>query len=181
MAGSDDDLQGHSPRTKGIISHFDRKLRLRNEELDENVRVANERLGTLESAHIETNTKLTSLQNSVATISTSLAEITTQLAAIAATTIATPGGNNTHNQRTANNGTFASEVEENDDDYSADTEHDGAVNHHNDRDHRRTRFNRRGMGPTRPHREEHDLLHSIKLKVPPFDGKYDPDEKNYAR
>lgn len=90
MAGSDDDLQGHSPRTKGIISHFDRKLRLCSEEPDEDVRVANERLGTLESAHIETNTKLTSLQNSVATISTSLAEITTQLAALAATTIATP-------------------------------------------------------------------------------------------
>ena len=60
-----------------------------------------------------------------------------------------------------------------DDDYTVDTEWDDQDTH----DLRRLRHNRRVMGGHRQ-REVHnnnDAFSKIKFKIPPFDGKYDPD------
>ena len=60
-----------------------------------------------------------------------------------------------------------------DDDYIADTERDDQDTHHRCR----LRHTRRGMGGH--HRREvhnnNDVFSKIKFKIPPFDGKYDPD------
>ena len=76
MPGSDEDNQmGHSPRTKGIIQHFERKVKLHTEGLDNDLLVTNEKLGQLEDTQIATNNKLTSLEKSVASVDKSLAAL----------------------------------------------------------------------------------------------------------
>ena len=62
MAGEGERTPPQSPRSKALLQHFERKVRLHAEHLDEDVRVTNERLGQLETAQIETNTKLASLE-----------------------------------------------------------------------------------------------------------------------
>ena len=50
MTGSGDDKTiPHSPRTKGIIQHFERKVKLHTEGLDSDLQVTNEKLGQLEA------------------------------------------------------------------------------------------------------------------------------------
>ena len=60
-----------------------------------------------------------------------------------------------------------------DDDYTTDTEHDS----HDTRDRCRLHHNRRGMGGHRRREvpNNNDAFSKIKFKIPPFDGKYDPD------
>ena len=55
-----------------MLQHFERKVRLHAEHLDEDVRVTNQRLGQLETTHIETNTKLASLKGTLGSVNTSL-------------------------------------------------------------------------------------------------------------
>ena len=71
----DIDGSSHSPRTRGIIQHFVRQVRVHTEGFDADLQVANEKLGQLETTQIETNTKLTALETSVAGINTSLAAL----------------------------------------------------------------------------------------------------------
>ena len=80
MAGSEaeDEVQ-HSPRTRGIISHFERQVRLHTDVLDEEVHVTNERLGHLEMSQIATNTKITRMEASLGAITTSLTAILQRL------------------------------------------------------------------------------------------------------
>ena len=73
MAGSEHDNEIQlSPRTWGIIQHFERQVRLHTDTLDEDVHVTNDHLGQLEAVQIDTNNKITSLEASVGTINTSL-------------------------------------------------------------------------------------------------------------
>ena len=58
MVGEGERTPPQSPRSKALLQHFERKVRLHAKHLDEDVRVTNERLGQLETAQIETNTKL---------------------------------------------------------------------------------------------------------------------------
>jgi hypothetical protein len=44
------------------MQHFERKVRLHTDGLNEDVQVTNERLGQLELAHIDTNSKLGQLE-----------------------------------------------------------------------------------------------------------------------
>jgi hypothetical protein len=65
-------------------------------------------------------------------------------------------------------------VEDNyDEEYTADTERDDQDAHHR----RRLRHNRRGMGGHRRREvpNNNDAFSKIKFRIPPFDGKYDPD------
>jgi len=84
MAGStdaheDSNAMPHSPRLKRIIQHFDRLMNKHVDDLAEDVRVTNERLGQLETTQLTTGTTLRELQQAQATTNTSLATITTRL------------------------------------------------------------------------------------------------------
>jgi hypothetical protein len=70
MAGSEEEdhsLQ-QSPRTRGIIQHFERKVQQHTEGLDNNMQVMNDKIGQLEATQIATNTKLTGLETVVGNI-----------------------------------------------------------------------------------------------------------------
>lgn len=76
MTGSEDSQNmPHSPRTKGIIQHFEKLVKGHVEGLDDDLQVTNEKIGQLEATQLATNTKLTGLETSVARIDKSLAAI----------------------------------------------------------------------------------------------------------
>ena len=164
MTGSGDDKTiPHSPRTKGIIQHFERKVKLHTEGLDSDLQVTNEKLGQLEATQIATNNKLASLEESVASVDKSLVALLRHFDAL----------HNDDKEKYKEEKEAGHEDGGDDVDYTGDTKHD-------DRDtceRHRLRHNRRGMGGNR-RREVHnndDAFSKIKFKIPPFDGKYDPD------
>jgi hypothetical protein len=113
MAGSrEDDDRQHSPRTRGIIQHFVRKVKLHTDALDEDLQTTNEKLGQLELAQIDTNTKL-------GRVDTSLAALLRRFDDLMA-----GSNNNQHRENSHGNEHGSGENDE----YSADTEVD-------DRDH----------------------------------------------
>jgi hypothetical protein len=155
MSGTEDVNQiPQSPRTKGIIQHFERKVKLHTKGLDNDLQVTNDKLRQLEATQIATNNKLTSLEASIASVDKSLAALLKHF-------------DDFHTKE-------EDRVDDNyDNDYTADTEHDDR----DTRDRRRLCNNRRVMGGHR-RREVHnnnDAFSKIKFKIPPFDGKYDPD------
>ena len=161
MADSDVDSDGkqHSPRTKGIIQHFVRKVKLHNEGIDNDLQVMNEKLGQLEAAQLATNTKITGLETQVANVDKSLASLLRCLDEF-----------HTKTNKDEDNKTSEAGEDNWDDDYNADTEQDD----HDTRNRRRLRTNRRGMGGSRRGNND-DAFSKIKFKIPPFDGKYDLD------
>ena len=164
MPGADDGNETpHTPRTKGIIQHFERKVKLHTEGLDNDLQVTNEKLGQLEATQIATNNKLTRLEESVASVDKSLAALLRRFDAFHTE------DKEKHKEEKEGDREHGSH----EDDYTGDTEHDDQ----DTRDRRRLRHNRRGMGGNR-RREVHnndDAFSKIKFKIPPFDGKYDPD------
>jgi hypothetical protein len=78
---------------------------------------------------------------------------------------------NRHQGHNNNNNNYDEQVDDNWDEYSADSELD-------DHDaHRPVQHNRHGRGGHRRRevRNNDDAFHKLEFKVPPFDGKYDPD------
>nr|CAE01890.2 OSJNBa0035O13.13 [Oryza sativa Japonica Group] len=118
LGGSGEHPQ-HSPRTRGIIQHFERQVREHAEGLDEDVRVANDRLGQLEAAQIDTNSKLSSLERSLVAVNTSLAGILNTLERMGQDGHDGSARHN-HNGHDANSSIAAREELE----YATDTEHD---------------------------------------------------------
>jgi len=158
------------------MKHFERKVRLHTDGLNEDVQVTNERLGQLELAHIDTNSKLGRLETTQIATNTKLAALETSIAGIN-TNLATllrrfddlnAGG---ENQRQEDNNTDGDHGEDNfDDEYSADTEH-------GDREARlrqRLHCNHECMNRRRDVQNNDDAFGKIKFNIPPFDGKYDP-------
>ena len=152
----------HSPRTKGIIQHFERQVRLQVDALAEDVQVSNEHLGQLETTQLETGVTLRDMQAAHATTNTNLATIMTRLEELS--------------QQLAN--VHHSELDEQAEiDYSGDNEHPNP-NYNNDLDHRRRHANRQGMHHYHHRHAVHnqdDSFAKIKFTIPPFNGKYDPD------
>jgi hypothetical protein len=74
-----DNRMAHSPRTKGIIQHFERQMRLQVEGLGDDIRTTNERLGQLESSQLATGAMLNEMKIAQATTNTNLANIMTRL------------------------------------------------------------------------------------------------------
>jgi transposase InsO family protein len=164
MTGSaDSDNLPHSPRTTGIIQYFERKVKLHSEGLDSDLQVANEKLGQLEEAQIATNTKLATLETSVAGINTSLAALLRRFDDLNAGSVNQKQKNIMHDD--------AHDDANFDDQYSADTELDDQ----DARLRRRLRRNTEGMNRRREVRNNDDVFGKVKFKIPPFDGKYDPD------
>jgi hypothetical protein len=84
MAGAsgvkeDENTMPKSPRTKGIIQHFERQMRLQLDGLAEDIHITNERLGPLETTQIEAGTVLQELRTAQATTNTTLDTIMTRL------------------------------------------------------------------------------------------------------
>jgi hypothetical protein len=75
----DENTIPHSPRTKGIIQHFERQMRLHLDGLAEDIHITNERLGPLETAQIEAGMALQELRTAQATTNTILGTIMTRL------------------------------------------------------------------------------------------------------
>jgi hypothetical protein len=72
MTGSEDENRmPQSPRTKGIIQHFTKQVKLHT-GLDQDLQVTNDKIGQLEATQLATNTKLTGLEASVARVDRSL-------------------------------------------------------------------------------------------------------------
>jgi hypothetical protein len=149
MAGSEEEDHSlhQSPRTKGIIQHFERHVQRHTEGLDNDMQVTNDKIGQL------ANTKLTGLETAVGNIDRSLATLLRRFDELHA---------KTNKQR-----------DDWEDEYIADTEQDEQDACH----HCQLRTNQRGMGGFRCRevRNNDDAFSKIKFKIPPFDGTYDSD------
>jgi hypothetical protein len=77
MAGSEEEDHSlhQSPRTRGIIQHFERHVQWHTEGLDNDMQVTNDKIRQLEATQIATNTKLTGLKTAVGNIDKSLAAL----------------------------------------------------------------------------------------------------------
>jgi oligoendopeptidase F len=150
MAGSkeEDHILRQSPRTRGIIQHFERQVQRHTKGLDNDMQVRNDKIGQLEAMQIATNTKLTGLETAVGNIDKSLAALLRRFDELHV---------KTNEQR-----------DDWEDEYIANTEQDEQDAHHL----RRLRTNRRGMGGFRRRevRNNDDAFSKIKFKIPLFDG-----------
>jgi hypothetical protein len=75
MAGSDEEAINQipqSPRTKGIIQHFERLVKTHNEGIDNDFLVTNYKIGQLEAAQITNNNRLAGMEALVARMDKSL-------------------------------------------------------------------------------------------------------------
>jgi hypothetical protein len=72
----------HSPRTRDIIQHFQREVRLQVEGLNDDLHTTNECLGQLETTQIETSATLMEMKTAQTMTNDTLTNIMRQLAAI---------------------------------------------------------------------------------------------------
>jgi hypothetical protein len=148
MAGLTDDDQHtppQSPRMKGIVQALVREVKKHAEGIDADVQVTNERISVLEATQLATDTKLGTMEASIARINNSLAALLRRF--------------------------DDEQVDHNWDEYSTDSELDDhdtrrpvQHNHHGRDGHRR-----------REVCNNDDAFHKLKFKIPPFNGKYNPD------
>jgi hypothetical protein len=78
MAGPMDDdehMPQQSPRTKGIVQALVREVKKHTETIDADVKVTNEMIGVLEATQLATDTKLRTMEASVAHINNNLAAL----------------------------------------------------------------------------------------------------------
>jgi hypothetical protein len=148
MAGLTDDDQHtppQSPRMKGIVQALVCEVKKHAEGIDADVQVTNERISVLEATQLATDTKLGTMEASVARINNSLAALLRRF--------------------------DDEQVDHNWDEYSTDSELD-------DHDTRRpVQHNRHGRDGHRRREvcNNDDAFHKLKFKIPPFNGKYNPD------
>ncbi|XP_062227319.1 uncharacterized protein LOC133925396 [Phragmites australis] len=137
MTGPSDDSANsmpHSPRTKGIIQHFERQIRIQVEGLDDDIQTTNERLGQLESTQIATGATLNEMKTAQTTTNNNLANIMTQLQ-----DLSQQFANIVQNQAAHN------EIDEQGNvDYAGDTEHEEFPNNINAQDLHCRRANQQG-------------------------------------
>jgi hypothetical protein len=168
MAGPMDDDEHtppQSPCTKGIVQALVRDVKKHIQGIDVDVQVTNESIGVLEARQLATDTKLGTMEASVARIDNSLTALLRRFDDLMTQE------HDRHQGHNNNNNNYDEQVNDNWDEYSADSELD-------DHDaHRPVQHNRHGRDGHRRH-EVHsndDAFHKLKFRIPPFDGKYDPD------
>jgi hypothetical protein len=71
----DEHTPPQSPRMKGIVQALVREVKKHTEGIDDDVQVTNERIGVLEATRLATDTKLGTIEASVARIDNSLAAL----------------------------------------------------------------------------------------------------------
>ena len=171
MSGEDDgdqERRQHSPRTRGIIQHFERHTRRHAEALEEDVRVTNERLALMETAQIDTNQRLAAMEGSIGAVNTSLDAILRRLERMEEV-------RNNEDRHHHSGGSEGSAAVENEDSYVGDTELDDDAHPRNRHPQHRNRRGRGARPPRREVRDNDDSLGNIKFTMPSFNGKYDPD------
>jgi hypothetical protein len=135
------------------------------EGIDADVQVTNEKIGVLEATQLATDTKLGTMEASVAHIGNNLTTLLRHFDDLMTRE------HDRHQGHNNSNNNHDEQVEENWDEYFADSKLD-------DHDaHRPIQHNRHGRGSHQRHeiRNNDDTLHKLKFKIPPFDGKYYPD------
>jgi hypothetical protein len=135
------------------------------EGIDADVQVTNERIGVLDATQLATDTKLGTMEASVAHIDNSLAALLRRFDDLMTRE------HDRHQGHKNNNNNYDEQVDDNWDEYSAYSELD-------DQDARRpVQHNRHGRDGHRRRevRNNDDAFHKLKFNIPPFDGKYDPD------
>lgn len=171
MSGEDDgdqERRQHSPRTRGIIQHFERHTKRHAEALEEDVRVTNERLALMETAQIDTNQRLAAMEGSIGAVNTSLDAILRRLERMEEV-------RNNEDRHHHSGGSEGSAAAENEDSYAGDTELDDDAHPRNRHPQHRNRRGRGARPPRREVRDNDDSLGNIKFTMPSFNGKYDPD------
>jgi hypothetical protein len=153
------------PRTKAIVQALVHEVKKHTEGIDaNNVQVTNDRIGLLEATRLATDTKLGTMETSVPHIKSSLAALLRRFNDLMTWEHDRHRGHN-------NNNNYDAQVDDNRDEYSTDSELDD----HNAR--HPVQHNRHGRDGHRRRevRNNDDAFHKLKFKIPPFDGKYDPD------
>jgi hypothetical protein len=120
MAGPTDDdehTSPQSPRTKGIIQALVREVKKHTEVIDADVHVTNERIGMLEATQLATDTNLGTMEASIARIDNSLAALLRRFDDLMTQEHDRHQGRN-------NNNNYDEQVDDNWDEYSADSELD---------------------------------------------------------
>jgi hypothetical protein len=132
--------------------------------IDADVQVTNERIGVLEAIQLAANTKLATMEASVAHINNSLAAPLRPFNDLMTWEHDRHQGHN-------NNNNYDKQVDDNWDEYSANSELDDLDAH------RLVQHNHHGRDGHRRHevRNNDDAFHKLNCKIPPFDGKYDHD------
>jgi hypothetical protein len=120
MAGPMDDdehMPPQSPRTKGIVHALVREVKKHTEGIDADVQVTNERIGVLEATRLATDTKLGTMEASTARINNSLAALLRRFDDLMTREHDRHQGHN-------NNNNYDEQVDDNWDEYSADSKLD---------------------------------------------------------
>jgi hypothetical protein len=166
LADDDQHTPPQSPRTKGIVQALVREVKKHTEGLDNDVHMTNEKIGVLKATPLATDTKLGTMEVSIARIDTSLAALMRRFNDLMTREHDRQQGHNNYN-----NNHLDEQVEDNWEGYSADSE----LNNHDA--HHPVQQNHHGRGGHRQCevRNNDDAFHKLKFKIPPFDGKYDPD------
>jgi hypothetical protein len=122
MAGpvdNDQHMPPQAPHRKGIVQSLVREVKKHMERLDNDVHMANEKIGVLEATQLATDTKLGTMEASVARINTSLAALLRCFDDLMIREHDQRQGHNNYN-----NNHLDEHVEDNWDEYSADSELD---------------------------------------------------------
>jgi hypothetical protein len=169
MAGPVDDdehMPQQPPRMKGIVQGLVREVKKHTEGPDADAQVTNEKIGVLEATKLATDTKLETMEVSVAHMDTSLTALLRSFDGLMTRELDRQQWHNNNN-----NNNIDEQVEDNWDEYSADSKLD-------DHDaHRPVQYNHHGRGGHQRCEvcNNDDAFHKLKFEIPPFDGKYDPD------
>jgi hypothetical protein len=124
MAGPTDDDEHtppQSPRTKGIVQALVSEVKKNTEGIDADVQVTNERIGVLEATQLATDTKLGTMEASIARIDNSLAALLRRFDDLMT--------REHHRHQGHNNNNYDEKVDDNWDEYSADSELDDQDTH----------------------------------------------------
>jgi hypothetical protein len=160
----DEHTPPQSPRRKGIVQALVCEVKKHTEGIDADAQVTHEITGVLEATQLATNTMLGTMEASVARIDNSLAALLRRFDDLMTREHHRHHGHN-------NNNNYDEQVNDNWDEYSTDSEHDDHDARHPVQHNRHGRDGHR----RREVRNNDDAFHKLKFKIPPFDGKYDPD------
>jgi hypothetical protein len=168
MAGPTDDdkhMPPQCPRTKDIVQALVREVKKHTEGIDADVHVTNERIDVLEATQLASDTKLGAMEASVAHIDNNLAALLRHFDDLMTRE------HNRHQGHNNNNNNYDEKVDDHWDEYSTNSE----LDNHDAR--RLVQHNHHGRDGHRQREvlNNDDAFHKLKFKIPPFEGKYDPD------
>jgi hypothetical protein len=115
LADDDQHMPPQSPRTKGIVQALVCEVKKHTERHDNDIQMKNEKIGVLEATQLATDTKHGTMEASIAHIDTSLAALLRHFDKLMT---------REHDRQQGHNNHLDEQVEDNWDEYSADSELD---------------------------------------------------------